>query len=306
MPSDIRTRARLNHKDIVGLNFIRAMPPYVFRRHYRMGLRSHIMEVLRPDDLARETEGVPDGPLTWFPKARPLKVLRIFRTRFQSLADAEAELRTVKIVERYLAPDLMARSNEFLVHYRWGNGRDLLLCGLQEYVEGEILDPWSPMTGGRLDPLFRRMRRPGEPGEEHAEGEWLHTVRRQGEMFVRKIKEMIHEAGHVPDLAGVGNLLITPRGEVKLVDINNISKVVFDGHIRIDDRGYPVCDKSVEALFLLEEGLLHRPPNRTEKIYETFLDPHRMRDVRAVEREFHLTVGKGYPPLLRGPDQAGP
>lgn len=306
MPDDVRARARLDHDDILALNFIRKPVPYVFRRHYRAGLRSHIMEVLRPEDLAGETDGVSDGRLTWFPKAKPVKVLRIFRTRFRTLADAEAELCTVKVVEHYLAPDLMARSDEFLVHYRWDGKRDLLLCGLQEYVEGEILDPWSPLTRGRLAPLFRRMGPARACLCGQTEDAWLENVRRQGGIFVQKIKEMIRQAGHVPDLAGVGNLLITPHGLVKLVDINNISKVVFDGSIRTDDRGYPVCDKSIEALFLLEGRLLQRPPDRKERIYATFLDPQRMREVKAVEREFHLTVGKGYPPFLRGPDQEAP
>ncbi|MBU0734796.1 MAG: hypothetical protein KKG10_11670, partial [Proteobacteria bacterium] len=82
-----------------------------------MGLRSHIMEVLRSADVARETEGVIREGTRWFPRARPLKMLRIFRTRFDSLRNAEEELRRVKIVETYLTPAHVARSNEFLVDY---------------------------------------------------------------------------------------------------------------------------------------------------------------------------------------------
>jgi hypothetical protein len=51
---DIRDRETLQHGDIVSLNFIRADCPYVFRRHFRCGLRSHILEVLDPEAVRRE------------------------------------------------------------------------------------------------------------------------------------------------------------------------------------------------------------------------------------------------------------
>ena len=301
MQKDIRDRERLAHDDILALNFIRRPVRFVFRRHYRAGLRSHIMEVLRPEDLIKETEGIESGPLLWFPKAKPLRMLRIFRTRFLDLTAAKRELHTVKIVESYLSPYLMARSNEFLADYETGGGvRDLLLCGLQEYVEGEILDPWTHMTHGHLTDLFKRMAVRAGDSAEDGPGKWLKTVEACGGEFIRKIKAMIHEAGHVPDLAGVGNLLITDRGRVRLVDINNISRVSHDTNIRLDDRGYPVCDKSIEALSLLERKLLGRPFDPTEKIYRTFLDPRRMQEVKAIERKFHLTLGDGYPTVEAG------
>ncbi|MBW1816393.1 MAG: hypothetical protein JRJ60_04460 [Deltaproteobacteria bacterium] len=295
MQKDIRDREWLTHEDILALNFIRRPVPFVFRRHYRAGLRSHILEVLRPEDLTKETEGVESDSLTWFPRARPLRMLRIFRTRFADLKAAKQELHTVKIVESYLSPDLMARSNEFLVDYETYGARDLLLCGLQEYVEGEILDPWGHMTHRHLTDLFKRMKptaaHPGKNGPEM----WLKTVKAYGGEFIERIKAMIREAGHVPDLAGVGNLLLTSEGRVRLVDINNISEVSHDTDIRLDDRGYPVCDKSIEALSLLEQKLLNRSFDPTEKIYRTFLDPRRMRDVKEIERKFHMTVESGYP-----------
>jgi hypothetical protein len=101
---------------------------------------------------------------------------------------------------------------------------------------------------------------------------------------------MILEARYVPDFAGVENLLITPAGDIKLVDINNISKVSFTADIRLDDKGYPVCDKSIEAVAMLEKELLGKPIDRTEKLYQIFLDPQRMKDVGALEDKFHLSA----------------
>ncbi|MBU3981554.1 MAG: hypothetical protein KKG97_09595, partial [Proteobacteria bacterium] len=84
--------------------------------------------------------------------------------------------------------------------------------------------------------------------------------------------------------------LLTKSGDIKLVDINNISSVSFDNDIKLDDRGYPVCDKSIEALFFLERklsagsSLIDTPP------YKTFLDPERMKEVKAIEKEFHESM----------------
>ena len=92
MVADIRDRPRLEHLDIIELNFIRGQGDFLFRRHYRMVLRSHIMEVLKPADVAEEKNGIVKDGLRWFSKATPLKVLRIFRTRFNNLKNAEEEL----------------------------------------------------------------------------------------------------------------------------------------------------------------------------------------------------------------------
>ena len=101
---------------------------------------------------------------------------------------------------------------------------------------------------------------------------------------------MILEANYVPDFAGVENLLITPTGNIKLVDINNISKVVLGPKISLDDKGYPVCDKSIEAISMLEKKLLRKPIDNTEKLYKIFLDPQRMKEVSALEEKFHLSA----------------
>jgi hypothetical protein len=291
MAADIRDRPRLEHLDIVELNFIRGQGDFLFRRHYRMGLRSHIMEVLKPADVAVEKSGIIKDGLRWFPKATPLKVLRIFRTRFGNLRDAEGELGRVKIVERYLGPEYIAKSDEFLVDYTVQGGYEPLLCGLQEYVDGEILDPWGRLDRDYLRSLFRRIDSGGAKNGPRAMETWERNVRKGAERALGRIRTMILEAKLVPDLAGVGNLLLTRTGDIKLVDINNISRVSFESAIPLDDRGYPVCDKSVEALSLLEQKLLGRPIDRSVPIYRTFLDPGRMKEVRSIEREFHVSMG---------------
>ena len=43
------------------------------------------------------------------------------------------------------------------------------------------------------------------------------------EQFIACVKNMILMAKYIPDFAGVENILITPAGNIKLVDINNIS-----------------------------------------------------------------------------------
>lgn len=62
------------------------------------------MEVLHPEDVKKEKEGIKKRGVTWFPKAKPLKLLRIFRIRFDRLEVAKHELNRVKMVEKYLAP----------------------------------------------------------------------------------------------------------------------------------------------------------------------------------------------------------
>jgi len=88
----------------------------------------------------------------------------------------------------------------------------------------------------------------------------------------------------------VGNLILTPSGDIKLVDINNISTVYPDYIIRLDDRLYPVCDKSIEAMSRLEAGLLDEPIDKNDPIYATFLDPGRMEEVRRWEQRFHRAM----------------
>jgi hypothetical protein len=284
---DPRDKLSLTHDDVVALNFIRAPGIYVYRRHYRAGLRSHIMQVLLHEEVEEERRGVVRDGVRAFPKARPLKMLRIFRTRFRHLEQAEEEILRFKIIETYLAPLHMARSNEFLVDFTGRGQREPLLCGLQEYMEGETINPWNRLDDDELAALKERMPEPQHTGSM---SEWIAEVRARAVRFVSRLKELISKEGYVPDLAGAGNLLLTPSGLLKLVDINNISRVSFDSSIPLDDRSYPVCDKSVEALSMLEKNLAGRPLDPEDEIYKVFLDPGRMKKVRALEMEFHRTL----------------
>jgi hypothetical protein len=274
MAADVRDKHRLSHQDVVALNFIRRPCPVLFRSHFRQGLRSHVMEVLTPEDVKREQGGIETDGVRKFPQARPLKMLRIFRSRFRTLTDALEEIRRLRIIETYLPPDLIARSEEFLVDYRPGAHKDVLLCGLQEYVAGNILDPWA-LGQCRIA----------------ADG----PVGRSAARFVGAVKRMVLEAGFIPDLAGVGNLMVTPAGEIKLVDINNISRL-REPQICIDDQGYPACDKSIEALALLERHLLgSKPEELRQPPYQCLLDPDRSAEVKRLERKFMERLKRSEP-----------
>ncbi len=214
MLEDVRDKLQLGHEDVLALNFIRDTGTYFYRRHYRAGLRSHIMEVVDPADVKKEKQGIMIGGLMRFPRARPMRMLRIFRTRFPSLKEALDESRRVKIVERYLVPDHLARSDEFLVDYRLHGKHELLLCGLQAYVEGEILDPWRHLDERYLLLLSERMGIMSVGDPQTAGAEWVKRTVREAVSFIGKIREMIAKADHVPDLAGVGNLILTPSGKI--------------------------------------------------------------------------------------------
>jgi hypothetical protein len=248
------------------------------------------LEVLSEEDVENEKDGVVIDGAKWYPRAEPLKMLRIFRTRFHDLTEAEEEVERVKMIEFYLGPDNFARSEEFLVDYYRNSKRELLLCGLQEYVQGAILDPWDRLDDSHLISILRRISFETFEDAETSGKDWVREVRKKADTFITKIKKMIIEANHVPDLAGIGNLLLTRDGDIKLVDINNISTVTFDSVIKVDDRGYPVCDKSIESLSLLEQGLLERPLREDDLIYTTYLEVDRMDEVDALEKEFHLSL----------------
>lgn len=290
MQEDVRDRPYLNQEDVLRLNFIREPGAYIYRRHYRQGLRSHILEVLSPEDVENEKNGVIIDGARWYPRAEPLKMLRIFRTRFQSLPEAEEEVKRVKMIESYLGPDNFAKSDEFLVDYEMNGKREIILCGLQEHVKGAILDPWDNMDDKHLISILRRISFEDFEDAMMIGDSWIRKVREKAEAFIEKNKKMILEANHVPDLAGIGNLLLTRDGDIKLVDINNISKVTFDSNIPLDDRDYPVCDKSIESLSLLEQGLLGRSIHKDDPIYKTYLESKRMEEVKAMEKEFYLSL----------------
>ena len=286
MCEDIRDKPSIRHADVTGLNFIRSSGPHVFRRHFRQGLRSHIMEILHRADVVLEDQGTVVDGLRRYPTARPTYMLRIFRTRLPSLEDAMAEIARVNVVARHLGAQFAAASSEFVVDYHGPQGPCILLCGLQAYVSGEILDPWRLLGPARLLPELYDSLHGAAPQDCGHRASWLEAARRKADGFVRAVKTMIAEEHQIPDLAGAGNLVVTAAGEIKLVDINNISPVVFDEAIPLDDKGYPVSDKSIEALALIEEKLLGRPMDRDETLYGFFLDPARRRKVAAAEASF--------------------
>lgn len=286
MNKDIRDIAHIDHKDVVELNFISSKGRYVFRRHFRQGLRSHIIEILNPADIEAERSGITVNGTLYFPKARPMRMLRIFRTRFINLDEALAEIQRVKITENYLTSALIAKSVEIIVDYQGPKNRSPLLCGLQEYVLGVILDPWNILNGrSLLNVLYDSLA--GISANNLLPRElWLKSVRGYCSRFVTNIRKMIVEGGHVPDLAGVGNILVTPSGRLKLVDINNISEVVLDNTIRLDDKNYPVCDKSIEALALIEKKILDQSVDMGDPLYRVFLAAERQEEVKDIEKKF--------------------
>ncbi len=286
MPEDIRDKPTITQVDVLALNFVNSATPYVFRKHFRQGLRSHIMEILDPLDVEMEQTGTVVDGVRWFPKARPRRMLRIFRSRLKRLDRALKEIERVKIVERYLSPDFMATSVECIMDYHGPDGWDLMLCGFQEYVQGEILDPWTILDGVNLLPSLYDQLHNAERASALSKETWIAAVRQNGQQFVANLKRMILEAGHIPDLAGAGNLIITAGAEIRLVDINNISRVDFDGSINLDEKGYPVCDKSIEALALIEEKIIGRRVDMQDKLFKHFLESNRWKVVKAKEALF--------------------
>jgi hypothetical protein len=284
---DIRDRETITPLEVSRLNFIRdPAGAFLFRPHLRRGLRSHLMEVLRTSDVKRETRGVLEGGIRRFPRAAPVKMLRLFRRRFAGLDAALEEIRRFKGIRRMLSSRHLGISNEFLVDYRSKGRYDIMLCGLQEFVSGVELDPWHPdplrLLSDQYDILAQRERFAGQPDRET----WLAHTRDSIDDFAVRIKKLVQEEGLIPDLAGVRNLLVTRLGEVKLVDINNISKAPAGPEIRLDDLGYPVGDKSVEVVGRLEIHCLGRTI-APDGFYRTFFDADRRQQVAAQARAFN-------------------
>ena len=290
MTKDIRDKDHISHEDIIDLNFITKPGAYVFRKYHKQGLRSQIMEVLDPDDVIKQNRGEIINGILFFPWAMPLKILRIFRTRFDSLTDVFEEVRRFKIIEKYLPSYSYAKSEEFIVDYIWNGNRDFILCGLQEYVAGEILNPWETIGINQLENLFADIRVNRPNSLKMTPDQLITRFQKRVENFINSVKKMILETSIVPDFAGVENLIVTYQGDIKLVDINNISRVSFGPEIRVDDKGYPVCDKSIEAISILEQKLLQRHIDKTEPLYKIFLDPQRMKEVSVLEDNFHRSL----------------
>jgi hypothetical protein len=279
---DIRDRASLSGEEVIQLNFINDCIPFVFRKYYRSGLRSHIFEVLSSSDLEKETSGEFIDGIRVFPRAKPLKIFRIFRNRFDCVDQVFNEIKKYRILLKFLGPDLIAESNEFIVDYTGTGTNQILLCGLQEYIEGEILDPWRIFSKTYLDDLLR-----GAEPETDRRRHIVAKAESQITTFVKRTRAMIADTGYIPDLAGIGNLVLTCKGSLKLVDINNIVKVNKDGDISIDDKGYPSCDVSVQVLAMLEKKILKKKFIMDDPLYRFFLRPDRKKRVRALEKQFY-------------------
>jgi len=289
MITDIRNKPTLSHKDIVALNFIKHPSSYFFRNHFREGLRSRLMQVLKLSDIALETRGVIQHGIRMFPIAQPVVMLRIFKKKFSSRHAVQKEIDHYKILQLWLSESHYAVSSEFMVDYTRGRKKGILLCGLQEYVHGEAVDPWHENALLKIEGMMKG-----------AHDGALNTALENLASFVNCIKNIIMKTGTIPDLAGVGNLIMTPLGIVKLVDINNISRLSMDHHIPIDDKGYPVSDKSIQALFQIETKILGRPKDTADTLYGFFLDPQRMKEVRELETTFHqITAHSGNYPSVK-------
>jgi len=278
---DIRDVASLTGREVVQLNFIRDSDQYFFRKHNRQGMRSHIFEVLAVPDLLKEREGAVVDGIRRYPRAIPRFMLRILRARFSSLEQIMSEINKYTLVLKFLGPELIAISNEFIVDYTGTGKSEIVLCGLQEYIRGAILDPWGLVGEDPLDTFFQS-RFPGGGSDKKRTAVSLQSIT----AFVNRMRKMITESGYVTDLAGNGNLIITASGAVKLVDINNIVRVPRGDDIPLDDKDYPSCDKSIEVLFILEEKILKSQNLLIDPLYSHFLSTERKKRAGSLERQF--------------------
>ncbi len=293
--TDIRDIASLTGKEVAQLNFIRDSQTYYFRKHTRQGMRSHIFEVLAVEDLLKETNGEIIDGIRWYPRAVPRYMLRILRTRFTSLEQILDEIKRYTLVLKFLGPELIAISNEFIVEYTGTGKSEIVLCGFQEYVQGAILDPWGLVGQAPFDTFCQTRFSSDKVGKKRiAAG--LESIA----AFVRRMRKMITESGYVTDLAGNGNLVLTDKGKIKLVDINNIVKVSMDDTILLDDKGYPSCDKSIEVLYILEETILKTQNLSGDPLYKHFLSAARKKRVNSLEKEFFENLSEQSPGGLYG------
>ena len=136
------------------ISFLRIPDHYQLRRHFRAGLRSQLLELISTRDLEKEIHGILVNGIRTFPRARPLKMVRIFKNRFSSCATALEEIKRYRILLTSLGSDFVAHSEEFIVEYREKDQNHILLCGLQEYIEGTILNPWHLSDEGSLEHFY--------------------------------------------------------------------------------------------------------------------------------------------------------
>jgi hypothetical protein len=293
--TDIRDQAHLSGNEVKKLNFIKNSKTLVFRKYFKFGLRSHIFEVLLAGDILKETQGEIIDGIRMFPRARPVKMFRILRNRFETKETVFREIKKYNTLLKFLGPDFIACSEEFMADYAGGKKNQIILCGLQEYVEGQILDPWRLFGDNYLMNLFLSMPR-GESSLQTGIAQagiakaTVKTAKNNIAIFVERIRQMIAQTGYIPDLAGIGNLILTPTGALKLVDINNIVEVKHSDTILLDDKGYPSCDVSIEVLSILERDILKRNISNDDPLYLFFLSPERKKRVTVIENEFYANL----------------
>jgi len=282
MTSDLINKTFLSENELQKLNFVNDSGRYVFRKYYRSGLRSHIFEVLTADDVLKETNGEVIDGIRMFPRAKPKKMFRILRNRFKNREVVLWEIKKYKLLLKFLGSELIAESDEFIVDSPGKETNQIVLCGLQEYIEGELLDPWKISGKDYLWDLFK-----SNTYENFQLQELVQKAQNSIALLVEKIRHMITETGYIPDLAGVGNLVLSLDGGIKLVDINNIVEIKLDNNILIDNKGYPSCDVSVEVLSILERNILQKDILPYDPLYQLFLSPERRKKVKALEKEFY-------------------
>jgi len=212
-------------------------------------------------------------------------MFRILRNRFESVEAVFHEIKKYHMLLDFLGPKFIAESEEFIVEYTGTGTSQIVLCGLQEYIEGEILDPWRLLGEEYLRDLFR----PATNDNLQLQA-LLEKAQKNIAGFIKRTRHMIIDTGYIPDLAGVGNLILTPDGNLKLVDINNIVKIKLDDSILIDDKGYPSCDVSIEVLSILERDILGKNIPDDDPLYQFFLSPERKRKVKALEKKFYINL----------------
>jgi hypothetical protein len=285
MINDIRDKAYPTGSEVLKLNFIKDSSPYIFRKYYRSGLRSHIFEILTIEDILKETKGEITDGIRLFPRAKPQKVFRILRNKFKNKEAIFHEINKYKLLLKFLGSDLIAKSEEFIVDYTETGTSQIILCGLQEFVEGEMLDPWKCFGKGYLLSLLK-----SESFQDTQVNALVQKAQKNIAGFVKKTRQMIRDTGYIPDLAGVGNLVLTKDGNLKLVDINNIVKIKMNDSIPIDDKGYPSCDVSIQVLSILEFGIFQKNIPENDPLYQFFLTQDRIKEVKAFEKKFYQNL----------------
>lgn len=292
---DIRDIKHATPEEITDLNFLHLTDQYVLRRHNYQGLRSHVFQILKTDDVRKANEGVIKEGIKKYPQATPLNILRIMRKKFKSLDDVLAEIRKYKLIEKYFDADSYAKSQEIVVDYNHGGKNKVMLIGIQDYVEGFRLNPWSTIIGLHIVDFLKIS------GIKNID-ETVSQIRKNVADFVQLLKDFILKTRHIPDLAGIGNIMLKRDGTIVLVDINNISEVSFSDHIYVDDFGYPIVDRSIEAIFCLDKFSMPDEYDRNCFLYQEFLSNRRCKKVDAIEKDFDHQLNPYYSSRVQDSD----